>query len=76
MPSMLLEISGEITPDRMKEWNQSKKTKQKNPKYPVVDVTGDRSKARYCKEEYCIGTWNVRSMNQGKLAVVNRRYQE
>ena len=81
MPSMLLEISGEITPDRMKEWNQSKKTKQnktkqKNPKYPVVDVTGDRSKVRYCKEEYCIGTWNVRSMNQGKLAVVNRRYQE
>ena len=79
MPSMLLEISGEITPDRMKEWNQSQKKtnkKQKNPKYPVVDVTGDRSKVRYCKEEYCIGTWNVRSMNQGKLAVVNRRYQE
>ena len=72
MPSMLLEISGEITPDRMKEWNQSNKTKQKNPKYPVVDVTGDRSKVRYCKEEYCIGTWNVRSMNQGKLEVVKQ----
>ena len=38
--------------------------------YPVVDVTGDRSKVPCCKEQYCIGTWNVRSMNQGKLEVV------
>ena len=36
----------------------------------VVDVTGDRSKVQCCKEKYCIGTWNVRSMNQGKLEVV------
>ena len=36
-------------------------------KHPVVDGTGDRSKVRCCKEQYCIGTWNVRSMNQGKL---------
>ena len=35
-----------------------------------MDVTGDRSKVRYCKEQYCIGTWNVRSMNQDKLEVV------
>ena len=34
-----------------------------------MDVTGDRSKVQYCKEQYCIGTWNVRSMNQGKLKV-------
>ena len=34
-----------------------------------MDVTGDRSKARCCKEQYCIGTWNVRSMNQSKLEV-------
>ena len=45
-------------------------TKQKQ--YPVVDVTGDRSKVRYYKEQYCIGTWNVRSMNQGKLEVVKQ----
>ena len=32
-------------------------------------MTGDRSKVQYCKEHYCIGTWNVRSMNQGKLEV-------
>ena len=35
-----------------------------------MDVTGDRSKVRCCKQQYCIGTWNVRSMNQGKLEVV------
>ena len=63
---MLLQISGEITPERMKGWSQSKK------KYPAVDVTGDRSKVRCCKEQYCIGTWNVRSMNQGKLKVVKQ----
>ena len=62
---MLLEVSGEITPERMKGWSQSKK-------YPVVDVTGDRSKVRCCKEQYCIGTWNARSMNQGKLEVVKQ----
>ena len=38
----------------------------------AVDVTGDRSKVRCCKEKYCIGTWNVRSMNQGKLEVVKQ----
>ena len=37
-----------------------------------MDVTGDRSKVRCCKEEYCVGTWNVRSMNQGKLEVVKQ----
>ena len=36
----------------------------------AVDVTGDRTKVRCCKEQYCIGTWNVRSTNQGKLEVV------
>ena len=37
-----------------------------------MDGTGDRSKVRCCKEQYCIGTWNVRTMNQGKLEVVKR----
>ena len=40
--------------------------------YPVMDVTGDRSKVRCCKEQYCIGTWNVRSRNPGKLEVVKQ----
>ena len=40
--------------------------------YPAVDVTGDRSKVRCHKEQYRIGTWNVRSMNQGKLEVVKQ----
>ena len=37
-----------------------------------MDVTSDRSKVRCCKEQYCIGTWNVRSMNQGKLEMVKQ----
>ena len=44
----------------------------KQKQYPVVDVSGDRSKVRCGKEQYCIGTWNVRSMNQGKLEVVKQ----
>ena len=44
----------------------------KQKQYPVVDVTGDRSKIRCCKEQYCLGTWNVRSMNEGKLEVVKQ----
>ena len=56
------------------QWrNNSRKNKGMEPKkkqYLVVDVTGDRSKVQCCIEQYCIGTWNVRSMNQGTLEVV------
>ena len=44
----------------------------KQKQYPVVDETGDRSKVRCCKEQYYIGTWNVRTMNQGKFEVVKQ----
>ena len=58
------------------QWrNNSKKNEGMEPKqkqYPVVDVTGDRSKIQCCKEQYCIGTWNVSSMNQGKLEEVKQ----
>ena len=54
--------------------NEETEPKQKQP--PAVDVTGDGSKVRCCKEQYCIGTWNVRSMNQGKLEWSNKRWQE
>ena len=58
------------------QWrNNSRKNEEMEPKqkhHPVVDVTGDRSKIWCCKEQYCIGTWNVRSMNQGKLEVVKK----
>ena len=50
--------------------NEEKKPKQKQ--HPVVDVTGNGSKAECCKGQYCIGTWNVRSMNEGKLEVVKQ----
>ena len=57
------------------QWrNNSRKNEGMEPKqeYPVVDVTGDGSKVRCCKDQYCIGTWNARSMNQGKLEVVKQ----
>ena len=63
---MLLEISGEITPEKNEE------TEPKQKQYPAADVTGDGSKVQCCKEQYCIRTWNVRSMNQGKLEVVQQ----
>ena len=44
----------------------------KQKQYPAVDVTGERSKVQCCKEQNCIGTWNVTSMNQGKLKVVKQ----
>ena len=50
--------------------NEEFEPKQKQP--PVVDMTGDGSKVQCCKEQYCIGTQNVRSMNQGKLEVVKQ----
>ena len=55
--------------------NNSRKNEGMDPKQkrnPVVDGTGDRGKVPCCKELYCIGTWNVRSMNQGKLEVVKQ----
>ena len=61
---MLLEISGEILPERMKM--------PKQKQHPVIDVTSDRSKVQCCKEQYCIETWNVRSMKRGKLEVVKQ----
>ena len=58
------------------QWrNNSRKNEGMKPKqnqHPAVDATGDRSKVRCCKEQYCIGTWNVRSMNQGKLEAVKQ----
>ena len=62
-----MEKSGDITPERLKRENQSKKEKKKKT-HPVVDMSGDGS----CKEQYRIGTWNVRSMNQGKMEVVKQ----
>ena len=58
------------------QWrNNSRKNEGMEPKqklYPVVDVTCDRSKVRCCKQQYCIGTRNIRSMNQGKLKAVKQ----
>ena len=61
---MLLEKSREIAPER--------RDGVKAQTMPSVDVTGNGSKVRSFKEQYYIGTWNVRSMNQGKLEVVKQ----
>ena len=65
MPNMLLEISGEITPERMKRRSQS----ENNTQLWMGLVKEARSNV---VSQYCIGTWNVRSMNQGKLEVVKQ----
>ena len=58
------------------QWrNNSRKNEEAEPEqkqHPVVDLTGNGSKVGCCKDQYCIGTWNVRSMNQGKLEVVKQ----
>ena len=58
------------------QWrNNFRKNEEAEPKrkqHPVVDVTGDRSKVPCCKEQYCIGTWNDRSMNKSKLEVIKQ----
>ena len=58
------------------QWrNNSRKNEGMEPRlkqYPVVGMTGNRSKVQCCKEQYCIGIWNVRSMNQGKSEVVKQ----
>ena len=68
-----------------KQWrNSSRKNEEIEPKqktnkknkqtknHPVVDMTGDGNKVQCCKEQYCLGTWNVRSMNQGKLEMAKQ----
>ena len=55
--------------------NNSRNNEEMEPKqkqHPVVNGTGDGSRVRCCKEQYCTGTWNVRSMNQGKLEAVKQ----
>ena len=64
---MLLESSGKITSERKNE-----KMEPKQKQHPVVDVTGDGSKVGCCTGQYCVGTWNVRSVNQGKVVVVKQ----
>ena len=58
------------------QWgNNTRKNEEMEPKqkqHPGADVTGDGSKVQYCKEQYCIGTWNVSLMNQSKLEVVKK----
>ena len=62
------------------QWrNNSRNNEEMEPKqkqHPDVDLTGDGSKVQYCKEQYYIGTWNARSMNQENWKWSNRRWQK
>ena len=53
-------------------FRKNEETELKQKQHPVVYVTGDGNKVQCCKEQYCIGTWNVRSMNQGKFDLVKQ----
>ena len=55
-----------------KNSRKNEETEPKQKQHTVVDVIGDGTKIQYSKEQYCIATWNVRSMNQGKLEVVKQ----
>ena len=58
--------------------NSLKKNEEAGPKqeqHPVVDMTGDGNKVQCYKEQYCIGTWNVRSMNEGELEAVKQEIE-
>ena len=60
---------------REEQRNSSRRNEEAEPKWkqhPVMDVSGGESKVQCCREQYCIGTWKVRSMNQGKLDVVKQ----
>ena len=60
------------TGDQWRNNSTKNETEPKQKQQPIVDVTADGSQVLGCKEQYCIGTWNVRSMNQGKLEVIKQ----
>ena len=68
-----------MTEDEIVEWHHRLNGHEFEPKQkqcPGVDVTGDGNKIGCCKEQYSIGTWNIRSMNQGKLDAVKQEMQD
>ena len=54
-------------------FRRNKQAEPKQKHHPVVDESGGESKVQCCKEQYCIGTWNVRHMNQGKLDMIKQQ---
>ena len=58
--------------ERRNSYKKNEEVKPKQKQHPGVGVSGAESKVRCCKEQHCMGTWNVRSVNQGKLEVVKQ----
>ena len=78
-PSRLAGVQCDTREEQMTTTNSSKKNEVAGPKQKrcsVVDISGGESKVRCSKKQYCIGTWNVRSMNQGKLDAVKQEMQD
>ena len=78
-----LDITEQLTGARYatgEDWKNNSRTNEemepKQKQHPGVDVTGDESQVLCCEEQYCVGTWNIRSVNHGKLEVGKRRWQE
>ena len=67
-----MNIQHDIGDQWRNNYRKNEETEPKQKQQPVVDVTGDGSKVQCCKEQYCIGTWNVKPMNQGELEVVKQ----
>ena len=68
-------VTEELYTSGEEQRNRSRKNEEDEPKWkqhPVLDISGDESKVQCCKEQYCIRTWNVRFINQGKLDVVKQ----
>ena len=58
--------------DQRNSSRRNKEAESKQKQCPVEDMSGGKSKVHCCKEQYCTGTWNVRSMNQGKFEVIKQ----
>ena len=68
-PPRLVDVQYTTGEEQRNRYIKNEESEPKQKQCPVVNVTGDGSKVRCCKKQYCIGTWNVRSVNQGTLEV-------
>ena len=71
-PHRLVGVQYTADEEQRKSYRKNEEAEPKWKQHPVVDVSGGESKDQCCKEQYCIGTWNVRSMNRRKLDVVTQ----
>ena len=71
-PQRLVGVQYTAEEEQRKSYRKNEEAEPKWKQHSVVDVSGGESKVQCCKKQYCIGTWNIRSMNQGKWDVVTQ----